>query len=157
MEFAISQKIEGIIKKGKEDALMRCKLYGHDYQEVNGISGGKICICCGSRPEDNMKYEIGDILQDENGHTGIVCIDWNDGNDENLSYMENDVAHSSHGIIGHWPKDSIVEASERERRLQKLGNRKSCKTCLWDNKPRNEHCLLCLKKGEFIGWQQKLE
>lgn len=68
-----------------------------------------------------MKYKIGDILQDKFGYTGIVCIDWNDGKEKNLSYMENDAAHSVNGIIGHWPKDSIVDASERERRLQKLG------------------------------------
>ncbi|MCK5014027.1 MAG: hypothetical protein KAS66_09415 [Candidatus Omnitrophica bacterium] len=70
-----------------------------------------------------MEYKIGDILKDKNGYTGIVCIDWNDGKNGNFSCVENDTAHSVHGIIGHWPKDSIVEASERERRLQNLANR----------------------------------
>jgi len=65
-----------------------------------------------------MKFQIGDIVEDENRCTGLVCIDWNNGKDEHLSYVENDTAHPDPAIIGHWPKDSIVEASERERRLQ---------------------------------------
>lgn len=37
----------------------------------------------------------------------------------------------------------------------KVEPEKSCETCLWDNVPRNEHCLACLDKDELIEWQQK--
>lgn len=53
MEFAIPQEIKDMIKKGEENALMRCALYGHDYRNVDGIEGGKICVCCGCHPNQN--------------------------------------------------------------------------------------------------------
>lgn len=53
MEFAIPQEIKDMIKKGEENALMRCALYGHDYHNVDGIEGGKICVCCRCRPNQN--------------------------------------------------------------------------------------------------------
>lgn len=42
--------------------------------------------------------------------------------------------------------------SKNENRVE---SEKSCDTCFWDNVARNEHCLACLEKDEFIGWQQK--
>ena len=37
-----------------------------------------------------MKYEIGDLLIDEDGNRGIVVIRWNDGD---ICEYENDAAH----------------------------------------------------------------
>jgi len=42
-----------------------------------------------------------------------------------------------------------------DKNKTKVESEKSCETCLWDNVPRNEHCLACLDKDEFIGWQEK--
>jgi len=35
-------------------------------------------------------YHIGDMLKDEDGNLGVVCIRWNDGD---LCTIENDSAH----------------------------------------------------------------
>lgn len=53
MEFTISQEIKNMIEKGKQDALFRCVLYGHDFRNVDGIEGNKICVCCGCHPNQN--------------------------------------------------------------------------------------------------------
>lgn len=37
-----------------------------------------------------MKYEIGDLVEDEDGNSGIVVIKWDDGD---LCALENDAAH----------------------------------------------------------------
>lgn len=54
MEFIISQEIKDMIKKCEADARMRCLLNGHDYRNVDGINGGKICVCCGDRPNQTL-------------------------------------------------------------------------------------------------------
>ena len=56
-----------------------------------------------------MKYEIGDLTKDEDGNEGIVCIKWNDGD---ICSLENDAAHPSPVIIGHWP---LKEDSDGDR------------------------------------------
>jgi len=43
-----------------------------------------------------MKYDIGDIVQDADGNTGIVVIKWNDGD---TCVLENDAAHPLPTII----------------------------------------------------------
>jgi hypothetical protein len=50
-----------------------------------------------------MKWNIGDIIQDEDGNTGIVCIKWNDGD---LCTIENDAAHP-HPALTEEPFDLI--------------------------------------------------
>jgi len=53
--------------------------------------------------EGGMKYEIGDLVADEDGNHGTVIIRWNDGD---LCFLENDAAHPNPVIVGHtdWPK-----------------------------------------------------
>ena len=53
-----------------------------------------------------MKYNIGDIVKDEDGNQGIVYIHWNDGDH---CAMENDAAHPNPKVIGHWPEDEPIE------------------------------------------------
>jgi len=50
-----------------------------------------------------MKYDIGDLVADEDGNRGTVVIRWNDGD---LCWLENDAAHPNPKIVGHteWPK-----------------------------------------------------
>lgn len=47
-----------------------------------------------------MKYQIGDLVADEDGNSGIVVIKWDDGD---LCSLENDAAHPNPTIVGHWP------------------------------------------------------
>ena len=47
-----------------------------------------------------MKYEIGDLVIDEDQNKGIVCIKWNDGD---ACAIENDAAHPNPIVTGHWP------------------------------------------------------
>jgi len=44
------------------------------------------------------KFSIGDTLRDENGNTGQVVIQWNDG--DNLDFI-NDAAHQGAVVIGN--------------------------------------------------------
>ena len=44
-----------------------------------------------------MKYEIGDLVKDEDGNEGIVCIRWNDGD---ICMIENDAAHPNPKLTG---------------------------------------------------------
>ena len=46
-----------------------------------------------------MLFEIGDIVGDEDGNTGMVVIAWNDGDS---CALENDAAHPNPVKIGHW-------------------------------------------------------
>jgi len=43
-----------------------------------------------------MKYQIGDILADEDGNSGIVCIKWDDGD---ICELENDAAHPNPIVV----------------------------------------------------------
>ena len=43
-----------------------------------------------------MKYSIGDMLIDEDGYQGLVCVKWNDGD---LSSFENDAAHPNPKVV----------------------------------------------------------
>ena len=43
-------RLKEAARRAKEDAKIRCAIDGHDYQNVIGITG-KICVCCGQRPE----------------------------------------------------------------------------------------------------------
>ena len=54
MEFVISKEIKEMVERGKKNALMRCLLFGHDYRNVDEIDGGKICVCCGYRPNQSL-------------------------------------------------------------------------------------------------------
>ena len=45
------------------------------------------------------KYNIGDLVKDEQNNDGIVVIKWSDGD---LSAIENDAAHLNPKIVGHW-------------------------------------------------------
>ena len=49
-----------------------------------------------------MKYKIGDLVADEYGNSGIVCIKWDDGD---LCELENDAAHPNPIIVGEWPPE----------------------------------------------------
>jgi len=55
-----------------------------------------------------MKYDIGDMVADEDGHIGIVVIRWDDGD---ICAFENDAAH---------PGPRVVKRAARavERRLK---------------------------------------
>lgn len=44
-----------------------------------------------------MKFDIGSLLQDEDGNEGTVVIRWNDGD---LCMLENDAAHPNPVVIG---------------------------------------------------------
>ena len=50
-----------------------------------------------------MKYDIGDLVADEDGNRGTVVIRWNDGD---LCWLENDAAHPNPKVVGHteWPR-----------------------------------------------------
>ncbi len=43
-----------------------------------------------------MKYNIGDIVRDEDGNTGIVVIRYNDGD---ICSLENDAAHPNPKLV----------------------------------------------------------
>jgi hypothetical protein len=45
-----------------------------------------------------MKYKIGDLVADEDGNSGIVVIQWDDGD---ICELENDAAHPGPVIVGH--------------------------------------------------------
>lgn len=57
-----------------------------------------------------MKYEIGDIVKNEDGYTGLVCIQWDDGD---ICSHENDAAHPNPIKTGHWPEDSIPAGTQK--------------------------------------------
>ncbi len=46
--------------------------------------------------DEAMKYNIGDILADDEGNSGIVCIKWDDGD---ICTFENDAAHPNPIIV----------------------------------------------------------
>lgn len=46
--------------------------------------------------DEAMKYNIGDILADDEGNSGIVCIKWDDGD---ICTIENDAAHPNPIIV----------------------------------------------------------
>ena len=48
---------------------------------------------------DGMKYEIGDLVGDEDGNSGIVVIQWDNGD---ICETENDTAHPNPEIVGQW-------------------------------------------------------
>jgi len=54
---------------------------------------------------DKRKYHIGDIVIDEDGTLGVVCIKFADGD---LLAFENDAAHPGPIVIGHWPERKIL-------------------------------------------------
>lgn len=54
-----------------------------------------------------MKYEIGDLVADEDGNSGIVVIRWDDGD---ICEIENDAAHPNPEIVGHY----LIEKEAKE-------------------------------------------
>ena len=60
-----------------------------------------------------MKYKIGDLVADEDGNSGIVCIKWDDGD---LCTIENDAAHPKPRWTPNQPL--LIESSpqQQERR-----------------------------------------
>ena len=46
-----------------------------------------------------MKYNIGDIVKDEDGCTGFVVIKYDDGD---TCFIENDAAHPNPIVVGYW-------------------------------------------------------
>jgi hypothetical protein len=46
-----------------------------------------------------MKYNIGDLVKDEDGCEGIVCIKYEDGD---ICAIENDAAHSNPVVVGRY-------------------------------------------------------
>lgn len=52
LEFVKTKKIKKLIKRWERCASFICITQGHDYHEVGGIAGGKICVRCGGRPAD---------------------------------------------------------------------------------------------------------
>jgi len=48
-----------------------------------------------------MKFEIGDLVEDEDGCRGVVVIKYMDGD---LVSIENDAAHPNPKRIGHCPE-----------------------------------------------------
>lgn len=62
-----------------------------------------------------MKFEIGDIVSDEDGCKGIVVIKWEDGD---ICALENDAAHPNPVIVGHWQfKDQKLSEGENESKI----------------------------------------
>jgi len=57
-----------------------------------------------------MKYNIGDLVADEDGNSGIVVIKWDDGD---LCALENDAAHPGPVIVGHWPDNQKIHPTEK--------------------------------------------
>ena len=55
-------------------------------------------------------YEIGDLVQDEDGNEGIVVIKWNDGD---LCALENDAAHPNPVKVGHWAFKEGTDGNNR--------------------------------------------
>ena len=78
-----------------------CPIYKMD-EKIRWPKGE--CRC--ELERERMKYNIGDILKDEDGNQGIVYIHWNDGDH---CAMENDAAHPNPKITGHWPEDETLE------------------------------------------------
>jgi len=62
-----------------------------------------------------MKYSIGDILIDENGYQGVVCVKWNNGD---LSNLENDAAHPNLILVN--PDDTWRSVRELKVARQRL-------------------------------------
>jgi len=59
-----------------------------------------------------MKYEIGDLVKDEDENEGVVVISWNDGD---ICPLENDAAHPNPVIVGHWKfKETATEIEKQE-------------------------------------------
>ena len=48
---AVVEKIQGMIKEGRDAAESQCILYGHDYRRV-GVGGKIICTRSGDRYDD---------------------------------------------------------------------------------------------------------
>ena len=55
-----------------------------------------------------MKYQIGDLVRDEDGNLGIVVIKYNDGD---MCALENDAAHPNPTITGHWDPNQPFDLS----------------------------------------------
>jgi len=66
-----------------------------------------------------MKYNIGDLLKDEDENNGMVCIKWNDGD---LCALENDAAHPNPIKVGHWPEVASLPSVPADAQ-------KSCDVC----------------------------
>jgi hypothetical protein len=49
MGIEITEETKELLKKCRENQLMRCAIYGHDYRSIPGIEGGPICVCCAAR------------------------------------------------------------------------------------------------------------
>jgi len=49
-----------------------------------------------------MKYQIGDLVSDDHGESGIVIIKWDDGD---LSTITDDPDHPNLIFVGHWEGD----------------------------------------------------
>ena len=49
-----------------------------------------------------MKYQIGDLVADDSGKSGIVVIKWDDGD---FSVLEDDPMHPDIIIVEHWKGD----------------------------------------------------
>jgi len=75
-----------------------------------------------------MKYEIGDKVIDEDGHKGIVCIRYDDGD---ICFWENDAAHPNPQISGSvlHTCHNCEHLSDRHHELDPLGEWKWCE--LW--------------------------
>jgi len=54
-----------------------------------------------------MKYDIGAILEDEDGNRGHVVINWDDG----VSPIENNAAHPNPTVVGQWPDAPLTHHS----------------------------------------------
>ena len=48
-------------------------------------------------PASGGRYQIGDVVKDEDGGRGIVVIQWDDGD---ICVIENDAAHPNPVIVG---------------------------------------------------------
>jgi hypothetical protein len=57
-----------------------------------------------------VKWNIGDIVKDEGGNTGIVGIRWNDGD---FCTIENDAAHPNPIKTGRWQHNQSLDSDRK--------------------------------------------
>jgi len=63
-----------------------------------------------------MKYNIGDIVEDDEGNSGHIVINW----DEGPSPIEECAAHSGIVVVGKWPNVSPNQSLEPTRKDERL-------------------------------------
>lgn len=61
-----------------------------------------------------MEYQIGDLVADEDGNSGMVVIKWDDGD---ICAIENDAAHPNPIIVGHWSPNKAVKPTRGNVRV----------------------------------------